>query len=261
MAAEGPSAPPTIPALKTSFLNAQTNLLAQPLAPSRAWLAANDASDARIPPRELDFNLASLNQALAQHCRRVYAPQAARHVAEQINALYEADAERRLGGGGGGAEDALEGIGRELDLTEHAVVETLPPAWPSAKDADAFPAEAKRYADTVQRLADLSAQRTQLQRRVARLARLAAAVEPLKASPVDGAGVQENLATREGPVEKELERMRTLLTRVAGRVGRVSSAPRGSAAAGGGEVDVEVLTKARKRNVDEFLTGSGVFKA
>lgn len=120
MATEGPPAPPTIPALKTSFLNAQTNLLAQPLAPSRAWLAANDASDARIPPRELDFNLASLNQALAQHCRRVYAPQAARHVAEQINALYEADAERRLGGGveGGGPEDALGGVGRELDLSE-----------------------------------------------------------------------------------------------------------------------------------------------
>ena len=34
-----------------------------------------------------------------------------------------------------------------------------------------------------------------------------------------GAGVQENLVTRNGEVEAELQRMRMLLVRVAGRVG------------------------------------------
>lgn len=110
-------AAPTIPSLKQSFIAAQATLLAQPLAPSAAWRAANTASDAPLPARALDDALAALNHALQRHCRRVYAPQATRNVAEQIASAYARDADRRAAAeeeaeahGGGG------GIGRELDL-------------------------------------------------------------------------------------------------------------------------------------------------
>ena len=109
--------PPTISALKIGFLTAQANLLTQPLAPSLAWRASNDASEKRIPDREIEAHLADLNQTVAQHGRRLYAPQAIRHVAEQVNAVYLADAERKLGG----PEDAEGGIGKELDLCKYCV--------------------------------------------------------------------------------------------------------------------------------------------
>lgn len=107
------NAAPTIPALKQTFINTQTSLLAQPLAPSRNWTAANDASDEAIPDRVLQDALFALNHNIQQHCRRVYAPQASRNVAEQINSVYNKDAERRVGGDG----DLDGGIGRELDLS------------------------------------------------------------------------------------------------------------------------------------------------
>lgn len=106
-------AAPTIPSLKQSFITTQTNLLAQPLAPSRKWNATNDASEEAIPERVVEDALFSLNHNIQQHCRRVYAPQANRNIAEQINSVYTKDAERRVGGEG----DVDGGIGRELDLS------------------------------------------------------------------------------------------------------------------------------------------------
>lgn len=107
-----PRAPPTIPAAKQAFLNAQTNLLSQPLAPSRAWRNANDASDESVPARIIDDALVSVNLAVQQHCRRVYAPQATRAIAEQIADGYTRDADRRAG------KDADEddAVGKEADL-------------------------------------------------------------------------------------------------------------------------------------------------
>lgn len=109
------AAPPTIQSLKLSFVNDQTTLLARPIAPSRAWTTANDASEAdqRLPSRLVDDALFDLNQIVQKHCRRVYPPQASRNVAEQIHALYAADTDRLLGD----ADDATGGIGRELDLS------------------------------------------------------------------------------------------------------------------------------------------------
>ncbi|POR33325.1 Uncharacterized protein TPAR_06480, partial [Tolypocladium paradoxum] len=84
-------AAPTIPSLKQSFIAAQATLLAQPLAPSPAWRAANHASDASLPARPLDDALVALNHALQQHCRRIYPPQATRNVAEQVASAYARD--------------------------------------------------------------------------------------------------------------------------------------------------------------------------
>ncbi|KAK7409317.1 hypothetical protein QQX98_008496 [Neonectria punicea] len=247
---------PTIPSLKQTFLSTQTTLLAQPLAPSRSWQAANDASDEPLPERVIGDALFSLNHSIQQHCRRVYAPQASRNISEQIDDLYTRDAKRRLGLGLDAGDGAL---GKEMDLTDHDTIEGLPETWVSEKETNNYPMEAKLYSDAVRRLSELDEQRRQLRDRVAKLNRLKSVVQPLQTAE-SGAGVQENLLTRGGPVEKELERMRFLLARVGGRVNALPD--------GGGsnpkpeEVAVtstESLMLARKRRIDQFLADEKVF--
>lgn len=102
---------PTILTLKQNFLAAQTRLLSQPLQPSRAWQRGNENAisggdddeddvtrtrDQRLPERAVDDALFRLNHTLQQHARRVYAPQATRHVAEQIEGLYLAFGDRHV---------------------------------------------------------------------------------------------------------------------------------------------------------------------
>ncbi|KOS20030.1 Kinetochore protein fta4 [Escovopsis weberi] len=185
----------TIPAVKQSFLAAQTQLLAQPLAPSRAWLAGNSAGDAPLPEALVREALAGVNQAVVQHARRAYAPLASRNVAEQIEELY----------GREGADEGAEGDGidRGCDLKE------LPDERPE-REAHEYPAEAHRYRAAVARLRELSERREALAVRVGRLRRVRAAVEDLRTGD-GGAGLQENLATRGSAVERELERMRLLM--------------------------------------------------
>ncbi|KAF5724405.1 kinetochore fta4 [Fusarium mundagurra] len=243
---------PTIPSLKQSFITSQTTLLSQPIAPSRSWQETNDASDEAIPDRVVQEVLYNLNHTIQQHCRRVYPPQASRSIAEQINDVYTKDAERKVGG----PTDTEGGIGRELDLTEDEAIEALPASWRLEKDINDHPMETKRYADAVQQLTELNDQRKQLREQVARLKRLQNIVEPLQTDE-NGAGIQENLLTRNGPVEKELERMRILLARVGGRVLSLpEEAPNGEAK----EVSLtEMGAQGRKRRVDHFLADDKVF--
>ncbi|KAI5458901.1 kinetochore Sim4 complex subunit Fta4 [Mariannaea sp. PMI_226] len=251
------SAEPTIPQLKQSFVSAQVTLLSQPLAPSRAWQAANDASDGPLPSRAVDDALFTLNHSIQQHCRRVYAPQATRNISEQIEDVYTKEADRRIGTG---TDDDVEGaLDRDVDLTNNATIEALPQTWISDKDVGLFPMEAKRYADNARRLVELNQQRKQLRSQVDRLNSLKSIIRPLETND-GGVGIQENLLTRGGPVEKELERMRILLARVGGRVNMLPED-------GGNRpssTDIEIkssegLSQIRKRRVDEFLADDKVF--
>ncbi|KAF5985969.1 kinetochore fta4 [Fusarium coicis] len=245
-------AAPTIPSVKQSFITSQTTLLSQPIAPSRSWQETNDASDEAIPDRVVQEVLYNLNHTIQQHCRRVYPPQASRSIAEQINDVYTKDAERKVGG----PADTEGGIGRELDLTEEEAIEALPASWHLEKDINDHPMETKRFANAVQQLTELNDQRKQLREQVARLKRLQTIVEPLQTDE-NGAGIQENLLTRNGPVEKELERMRILLARVGGRVLSLpEEAPNGEAK----DVSLaEMGAQGRKRRVDQFLADDKVF--
>jgi hypothetical protein len=112
---------PTVPALKEAFITAQTNLLSQPLAPSRIWRRNNNASSKPIPPRVLDDVLFNLNQTVQLHCRRVYPPQATYNVAEQISNSYARDAEERVSK----LKESESSIGRELDLGTSGLVAGL----------------------------------------------------------------------------------------------------------------------------------------
>ena len=90
-------APPTVVSLKQTFLTTQTRQLSQPLTPTRAWHSTNTNTnttenntpeDQPLPEKAISDALFKLNHRLRQHARRVYAPQATRHVAEQIDQLY-----------------------------------------------------------------------------------------------------------------------------------------------------------------------------
>jgi len=123
--------PPTILAHKTAFLTAQTLQLSQPLAPSHAWQQRNSnpgsssTSEGAVPlsQKNLEDALFRFNHILQQHSRRVYAPQASRHVAEQVERLLIDSADRYIAGrredeeggqeGGEGRDDALR-IGADL---------------------------------------------------------------------------------------------------------------------------------------------------
>ncbi|GAO15610.1 hypothetical protein UVI_02050420 [Ustilaginoidea virens] len=247
--------PPTVPSLKASFIIAQTNLLSQPLAPSRTWVRTNDASDQPIPARLLDDAFFSLNQTIQQHCRRVYPPQASYNVAEQISNSYARDAEERVSR----LKESESTLGKELDFAADDAIESLPTSWPVEADVKSHPAEAQDYKAIVKRLMQLSERRRQLKLRVQQLRRIDTAIKPLSAT--DQNPIQDNLVTRGGPVEKELERMRVLLARVTGRVAALSDeSPNTRSAAGNTSiVDLNDLTKARKRNVDKFLSDPRVF--
>lgn len=94
--------------------------------------------------------------------------------------------------------------------------------------------ESARYTTLAASLTTLSARRAEALERVRRLRRIQAALRPFTsdAAAADDDGtpantVQENLATRDGQVEKELEKMRMLLVRVGGRVSKLPDpAPR-----------------------------------
>lgn len=125
------------------------------------------------------------------------------------------------------------------------MIPLLPPTWPSEKEADAHPTESHRYEAQVTRLSALSDERRQRRARVARLRRMREALRPFETSLSEGA-VQENLVTRGGPLEEELERMRVLLARVAGRVAE-------SGVGAGEEVPEEAVLDGDKERVDRVL--------
>jgi hypothetical protein len=232
-------APPTIIALKAGFLANQTRLLSQPLNPSRSWRNANEAADDGIPERQLDDALFRLNHALQQHTRRVYAPQATRHVAEQIDQLYwnagekVAEASREAG---------AEGLDAGLDMSmapndpcvtcqaphmltftfkaDSETINSLPATWEWERDVNEHPIEAKRYSELVGQLQALNAERARAEDNTLRLRHMSELLRPFQ-SDDEGRGVQENLITRDGEVEREMERMRMLLARVGARLGHL----------------------------------------
>ena len=236
------AAPPTIPTIKQDFLAAQARQLAAPLAPSRAWRAA--AADAPLSEAAVTAALLELNRRVARRGRRAHPPQAARHVAEQIDRLYLADPAAASADDDDGAPRAGCDFGNPLTpvlllcrapLTpaqaDPAVAAALPDRWPGAEDP-----EAARYAALAARLRELGAEVVEARARTARLRRVAGLLAPF--APED---VQANLVTRGGEVEVELERMRTLLARVGDR----GKCVRGSVTWGGlGETSVLLRIRA-----------------
>ncbi|KAK4195151.1 kinetochore protein fta4 [Triangularia verruculosa] len=222
------SAPPTITTLKTNFLSAQTRVLSNPLHPTREWRDAND----ELPEKQVNDALGKLNHRIQQHSKRVYAPQATRHVAEQIDALYTAHSLPTLIGGDG-EEDGISvaaDLGMFFDMiyiylcgvllmrwwvkADGGVICGLPDQWVDDEGEEDEEGR-RRYGELVGRLKELEEERREGMGRVERLRGLRRLLVPFEGA---GEGVQGNLVGRNGEVEMELERMRMLLARVGGRV-------------------------------------------
>lgn len=146
-----------------------------------------------------------------------------------------------------------------IDTSE--AIDALPPAWESERDVEAYPMEARRYSELVSRLHELNERKKQAESTVARLQQMRDLLDPFQADE-EGRGLQENLVTRDGEVEKELERMRMLLARVGGRVGHLleqsGDAREGSVASDlfGGDgtaVMVDDVDDQEKRKVGDLL--------
>ncbi|KAI1366142.1 kinetochore Sim4 complex subunit Fta4 [Xylaria arbuscula] len=245
---------PTIIAHKSAFLAAQTLHLSQALAPSATWRASNERAkeDGQLSARAVDDAIYRLNHTLTQHARRVYAPQASRYLAEQIEGLFYEEADRALKGDDEDEGSENAGVERQrlslgADFTTDEAIASLPPTWDIYKPREAatHSLEAKRYADQVTALTTLSSRRAEVRERVVRLRRMAALLAPFDSNAnandddtenmnsnntddtamqdsISGiAAVQSNLITRNGEVERELERMRLLLARVAGRIAQL----------------------------------------
>ncbi|RDA84377.1 hypothetical protein CP532_2597 [Ophiocordyceps camponoti-leonardi (nom. inval.)] len=239
--------PPTVSSLKFDFLSSQISVLTRPLWPTRSWRAVNEAADQPLPTQIVDDTSMIVALLLQQEGKRVYSSQASRHVADQISDVYAREAERRVAAEG--EIDALA-VGKELDLVDDDTIEILPPTWPVEKHVGDHPVEAERYADTVARLVHLNQERRRLRERVETLRLLKETIDPLAKQEV-----QENLVTRNGAVEAELEKMRLLLARVAGRVSELPGREEGGTG-DGGDVDVADLAQTGKRAaVDEFFRG------
>ncbi|EPE27344.1 hypothetical protein GLAREA_03259 [Glarea lozoyensis ATCC 20868] len=186
---------PTIPALKTSFLTTQISLLSTPLKPSSN--PPNPVQDPSIPPKTITTVLEKTNTLVRQHNKRIFTPQATRHVAEQIDRLYW-----------NAAASASEGHGEEwmrrgVDLSKEEVIEQLPPTWPDDEESE----DAERYSALQARLVELDDRRSTAREKVESYKALGELVKGL-------GDVEGNVVVRGGEVERELERMRLLVLRV-----------------------------------------------
>ena len=137
---------------------------------------------------------------------------------------------------------------RYVCVADPAVIASLPLAWDDDSDPSA---ETQRYAALAGDLHALAERKQAAAARVARLRRMRALLEPFTASSLSGdggdagGGVQENLVTRNGEVEAELQRMRMLLARVGGRAGMLREQGAGR------ESSVGSLFSERGEGVDE----------
>ncbi|CAK7268742.1 hypothetical protein SEPCBS119000_003218 [Sporothrix epigloea] len=226
--------PPTVIALKQAFLELETRQLAQPLAPSRDWQRKNDlrennrrsstASNAvatrdssrglgqRLPSKLVDDVLVRVNQILAQHARRAHPPAAIRHVAEQLDRLYQSAGDQLMAAPG---DLSTENLDRGTDYTTTAAILILPSVWDDPQEREALPLEARRYTERLSELRALAERRAATAARVGRLRDMVSLLEGVS---LPRAAPQGSLVTRDGPVEAGLERMRVLLARVGDRV-------------------------------------------
>ncbi|EHA55214.1 hypothetical protein MGG_15811 [Pyricularia oryzae 70-15] len=266
------AAPPTILTLKQELIAEQVRLLSQPLAPSRAWRAGNNASaqaagdnggsaaGATIPERAVEAAMVRVNHRLHQHVNRVYASAATRHVAEQLEQLYLIERERATELHPEGNELQAMGISSSTDFADAKTISALPENWPLEKDAETYPVEVKRFAELAESLKELSVEREALLLRVRRLRALRDGLAPFQASTDDtvddnaaAAHVQRHLVTKNGELEQELERTRILMARVGGRVARLIQKESQNKASTVGSNDEDSLFEDREDSVPVAL--------
>ncbi|KAG4031956.1 hypothetical protein MFRU_008g03060 [Monilinia fructicola] len=195
---------PTVIDLKSSFLRAQIFALSQPLQPSQDWQASIAEEENTLRQRAIDEALFKLNTILKQHNKVSYPPQAQRHVAEQIDQLYWAAGERDVNVNG---EEWSE---KSADYRLSSNIEKLPEEWSEEAEVKA-PNQAAKYRELQNKLLELNEKRRAAKERFEQCKSVKKLLEPFDQADKN---IQENLVTKNGEIEKELEKMRMLMLRI-----------------------------------------------
>ncbi|KAF7881296.1 hypothetical protein EAF00_011969 [Botryotinia globosa] len=198
------SSDPTIIDLKSSFLRAQILALSQPLQPSQEWQDSILEEENTLRQRAIDEALFKLNTILKQHNKISYPPQAQRHVAEQIDQLYWAAGERDVNVNG---EEWSE---KGADYRLSSNIEKLPEEWSEEAEMKA-PKQAAKYKELQTKLLGLNEKRKAAEEKLEQCKAAKKLLEPFDQAERN---IQENIVTKNGEIEKELERMRMLMLRV-----------------------------------------------
>jgi hypothetical protein len=216
---------PTVIDLKLQFLSKQILSLSSPFSPSTSFVNSNSSAEENaLRQKSVDEALYKLNGLLKKHNRLAYGPQAKRHVAEQVDRLFWIAGERGMvGGGEEWAERGVDYRESRLDVVFLAIcrrtncctgreniIEQLPEEWSEEAEAKA-PEQAAKYKELQQRLIELNERRKQARERAGGYKAFKGVLDLFAG---EEAALQENLVTKNGEVEEELERMRRLMLRV-----------------------------------------------
>ncbi|EEA25710.1 hypothetical protein TMatcc_006059 [Talaromyces marneffei ATCC 18224] len=198
----------TISEIKTSFIRNQIRILSASIAPQEGWRDWAPDTEDDLSDKVVDEVLQKLNTTLKQHNRVVYSNQAIQHVARQIESLHWESVKSEV------LNPAQGSTGVEIgsDLSNHLIIEKLPPQY---RGDNVSPEEKERYKLLYERLVALDNKRQEKQRQLAQYKQLEALLEPFK-NPQEN--IQPNLITRDGELVREIDKMRMLVARVAGRV-------------------------------------------
>ena len=127
-------------------------------------------------------------------------------------------------------EESRFGCNADLRVGKGDIIEKLPEEWGEEADARA-PEEAAKYKELQMKLVGLNERRKGAREKVEQYRAAKRLLEPFEG---EGAGLQENLITKNSQVEKELERMRMLMLRVERGIMGLDDK------SGGDEMDVDI---------------------
>ncbi|PWW78314.1 hypothetical protein C7212DRAFT_323623 [Tuber magnatum] len=192
--------------IKKGFLSSQLRILNGALNPKANWqdkLPEGEHGD--LSEGVLNQVLYKLNVVAKRHQKLVYSSQALRHVAEQIDDLYQKK------------DDSMEGITQEdnvlrrgTNLKDPQNIDLLPESYPAEEEDSEEDLE--EYQTLKAKLANHSAALQAQHQRHAYYSQLKSLIAPF-ADPQQS--VQPNLVTKDGPLATELERTRLLAAKLA----------------------------------------------
>ncbi|KAI9759799.1 MAG: hypothetical protein M4579_002098 [Chaenotheca gracillima] len=238
---------PTVTDLKKSFLNAQIRgPLSGGFEVGDGVLRRVNAAATAVPrgggEERVDEEEELDPRVVEEVLKGVYSSQAIRHVAEQIDALYWASGEGESRNPRQDGPDALE---KSADLRLDENITALPDEWMTEDEEETGDqSERERYIQLQDRLKALNAQRNTARQRLATYRDLETRLQPLQ-NPRQN--VQPNLVTKNGELGKELERMRILMARVAGRIEGLKGEEEQ------GDAGRDVRTKSELEKLDQIL--------
>lgn len=244
----------TVVEQKLFFLQAKKHHLARAIIPSQRLKTI--AEDGGIELSVVKGALDKVNRDLKQHSRKVYSRQMMDHIVDQIDQLYwesgvrdvdEDDADEA-------AEEDSNTVHRDDNLTLDENIAKLPNVWDiSADPSSSRDVDQDDYTAALARLRDLSAQRLALQTKLTTYRTLLDLLEPYR-NPKEN--IQPNLVWRDAPLAPELAKTRTLVIRVAARVGeKLGDVQVPATAEEEDDVDMLALKGQGQKKLDAILAG------